>query len=69
MRRNTLLRLRNLWYLVDLLDQVSRDIVLEPRIICMLVACQYEDSESCKIYISLCTILGKLNKCDDCSRI
>ena len=52
MRRNTLLRLRNLWYLVDLLDQVSRDIVLEPRTICMLVACQYEDSESCKIYIS-----------------
>ena len=32
-RRNTLQRLRNFWYLVDLLLHVPSDIILEPRII------------------------------------
>ena len=32
-RRNTLQRFRNFWYLVDLLLHVPRDIILEPRII------------------------------------
>ena len=31
MRRKTLQRLRNFWYLVDLLLQVPRDIILDPR--------------------------------------
>ena len=30
-RRKTLQRLRNFWYLVDLLLQVPRDIILDPR--------------------------------------
>jgi len=40
--RNTLLRLRNLWYLVDLLVQVPRDIMLEPRTIGILAACRQD---------------------------
>ena len=30
-KRKTLQRLRNFWYLVDLLLQVPRDIILDPR--------------------------------------
>ena len=37
-RRNTLLRLRNLWYFVDLLVQVPRDIILDPLTIGILRA-------------------------------
>ena len=38
MRRNTLQRLRNFWYRVDLLFQVPKDIILEPRTRGMLTA-------------------------------
>ena len=34
----TLLRFRNLWYLVDLAFQVPRDIILDPRTIGILPA-------------------------------
>ena len=39
--RKTLLRLRNFWYLVDLLVQVPKDIILEPLTIGMMDGCRY----------------------------
>ena len=38
-RRKTLLRLRNFWYFVDLLVQVPKDIILEPRTKGMMDGC------------------------------